>query len=91
MNRGWYFLLTQQKLTAAEAKDLGLVNEVLARQALMPRARELAQSIAQQPPLSVRYARQLLTQRLKRLVDEALPLGPAAEGPSAIATFRSET
>jgi enoyl-CoA hydratase/carnithine racemase len=36
--RGRYFLLSGQKLSAAEAKDYGAVNEVVPRDALMPRA-----------------------------------------------------
>ena len=40
--RGSYFLLTGQTLTAHQALDLGLVNEVLPRDKLLPRAWELA-------------------------------------------------
>lgn len=40
--RGRYFLLTQQKLTAAEALHLGVVNELLPADRLLARARELA-------------------------------------------------
>src|SRR3972149_5974079 len=36
-NRGRYFLLTGQKLSAHEALTLGVVNEVLPREQLMPR------------------------------------------------------
>src|SRR5208282_5839803 len=36
--RGRYFLLSGQKLSSAEAKDYGAVNEVVPRDALMPRA-----------------------------------------------------
>lgn len=90
LNRGRYFLLTQQKLSAQEALDLGLVNEVLPRHELLPRARELAARIAQQPPLALRYARLLLTQRLKQLMDESVGYGLALEGLSAIETFRTQ-
>jgi enoyl-CoA hydratase/carnithine racemase len=90
LNRGRYFLLTQQKLSAQKALDLGLVNEVLPRNELMLRARELAAQIAQQPPLALRYARLLLTQRLKQLMDESVGYGLALEGLSAIETFRNQ-
>ena len=49
-NRGRYFLLTGQKLSAREALELGVVNEVLPRENLLPRAWELAEQLAQQPP-----------------------------------------
>jgi len=49
-NRGRYFLLTAQKLSARQAMDWGAVNEVLPRDALMPRAWELARELAKHPP-----------------------------------------
>src|SRR4030042_4133525 len=48
-NRGRYFLLTGQKLTAQEALELGVVNEVLPPDKLMPRAMELAEHTAPLP------------------------------------------
>jgi enoyl-CoA hydratase/carnithine racemase len=87
-NRGRYFLLTQQTLGAAQALDLGLVNEVHPRGAVLARAHELAANIAINPALAVRYARMLMRQQLKRMFDEALPLGLAVEGLSAIEVFQ---
>ena len=80
MNRGRYFLLTGQTLSAKEAQDLGLVNEVLPRPDLLPRAWELAEQLAQQPPLVLRYTRVLLTQHIKRLMQDLLGYGLALEG-----------
>lgn len=87
--RGRYFLLTQQTLDAGQALDLGLVNEVHPRDRLLDRAHELAAGIASKPTMAVRYSRMLMTQRLKRMFDEALPLGLAVEGLSAIEVFQS--
>lgn len=75
VNRGRYFLLTGQTLTAAEAKDLGLVNEVLPRAQLMDRAWALARQIRERPALRRRYARVLLTHDLKRRMHELLGYG----------------
>src|SRR5918996_1112073 len=80
LNRGRYFLLTGQRLSAHEAKDLGLVSEVLPRAQLLPRAWELAEQLVQQHPLVLRYTRVLLTQYIKRLTHDLLGYGLALEG-----------
>src|SRR4029450_2766539 len=59
-NRGRYFLLTGQTISSAQAKELGLVNEVLPRVELLPRAWVLARQIMERPALRRRYARVLL-------------------------------
>jgi len=79
-NRGRYFLLTGQVLTVHQAHEYGLVGEVLAREALLPRAWALAEELAKQSPLLLRYTRVLLTQHLKRLVVDLLGYGLALEG-----------
>lgn len=84
-NRGRYFLLTGQKLTAKEALELGVVNEVLPREQLIPRAMALAENLAALPPLTTRYSRIVLTQRLKRLMEEGLGYHLAVEGLASLA------
>ena len=79
-NRGRYFLLTGQKLSAQEALTLGVVNEVMPREQLLGRAWELAEMVSKQPPLTVRYARVALTQQLKKLMLDNLGYGLALEG-----------
>jgi enoyl-CoA hydratase/carnithine racemase len=80
LNRGRYFLLTGQRLNAQQAKEYGLVNEILSVAALLPRAWELARTILRQPEMNRRYARILMTEQLRRRMNELLPLGLALEG-----------
>jgi enoyl-CoA hydratase/carnithine racemase len=82
--RGSYFLLTGQQLGAAEAKELGVVNEVLAPEALAARARELAESIAAKPYLTRRYARLALVQPWKQMMTDGLGYGLAIEALAAV-------
>jgi|TARA_R110002110_G_scaffold390930_2_gene604083 enoyl-CoA hydratase/carnithine racemase len=86
-NRGSYFLLSGEELTAALAKEYGAVNEVLAPDELLPRAMELARYIAAMPELTRRYTRVALTQRIKRLLEEGLGMGLALEALAAIAAL----
>jgi enoyl-CoA hydratase/carnithine racemase len=89
-NRGRYFLLTGQILSAEEALTLGVVNEVLPLDQLLPRAYELARKLAALPTLTLRYSRVALTQRLKRLMDENLGYGLALEGLAALGLVQSQ-
>jgi len=82
--RGRYFLLTGQILNAQEAKDVGLVNEVLPSEKLMPRAWELARQLRLRPPLLRRYTRVMLTQDLKTRMHDLLGYGLAVEGLAAV-------
>ena len=79
-NRAKYFMLTGQRLSAREALDLGVVNEILPRERLLPRAWELAEQFAQRPPLTLRYSRVIITHQLKRLMQDMLGYGLGLEG-----------
>jgi enoyl-CoA hydratase/carnithine racemase len=80
LNRARYFLLTAQLLSAKEALGFGLVNEVLPREQLMPRAWELARQIVQQPVINRRYTRIILNEYLRRPMNDLLGYGLALEG-----------
>jgi enoyl-CoA hydratase/carnithine racemase len=79
-NRGRYFLLTGQKLSAQEALELGVVAEVLPQEKLLPRAWELAEQFAQRPSLTLRYTRAVFTHQIKRAMQDMLGYGLALEG-----------
>jgi enoyl-CoA hydratase/carnithine racemase len=87
--RGRYFLLTRQLLDARTAKDWGVVNEIVPQDRLLARAHEIADGIAALPPLTGRYTRIALTQRLRRLVEEGTGYGLALEGISAADVART--
>ena len=79
-NRGRYFLLTGQVVSAQEAREMGVVNEVLPQADLLPRAWEHARNIMKLPELNRRYTRTLITEVMRRQMNELLPYGLALEG-----------
>ena len=86
--RGRYFILTRQELDAKTARDWGAVNEIVPAARLLPRAREIAETLASLPPLTTSYTRIALTQRLRRIIDEGVAYGLALEGISAAEVAR---
>lgn len=84
-NRGRYFLLTGQRLSAAEALALGVVAEVLPADKLLARAWELAEQLASKPLQTLRYTRVAFTQPIKRRLLDELGYGLAMEGLATIA------
>jgi enoyl-CoA hydratase/carnithine racemase len=80
MNRGRHFLLTGRRIGAQEALELGLIAEVVPRDRLLERAREIARDLLRQPDITLRYTRQLLTLVLKRALLADLAYGLALEG-----------
>jgi enoyl-CoA hydratase/carnithine racemase len=82
-NRGRYFLMMAEEITAREAQQLGVVGEVVGRDELMPRARQIAAELAALPDLTLRYTRIALTQRLKEDMLSLLGHGLILEGSAA--------
>jgi len=87
--RGRYFLLTRQELGAQAAKEWGVVNEIVPSDGLLARSREIAEGLAKLPPLTTRYTRIALTQKLRRIIDEGVGYSLALEGISAADVARS--
>ena len=83
-NRGRYHLLTGKPITAEEAFALGLVAELHPRERLLARGRELAAELAAQDPLVLRYTRLLMTEPLKRAMNDLLGYGLALEALAAV-------
>lgn len=97
--RALQMILTGEPIDAAEALRLGLVNEVAAPEAVLPRALELAAAIAANAPLAVRESRAVA--RAAIFGDEArawrrsalawervLASADSREGPAAFAARR---
>ena len=72
-------------LDAAKALELGMVNELRPRPALLPRAWALAGQLGRQPSLLLGYTRALSTQPLKRQLIDYLRYGLTLEGMSVVA------
>jgi enoyl-CoA hydratase/carnithine racemase len=88
--RGRYFILTRQEIDAQTAKEWGAVNEIVAPDKLLLRAREIAEGLTKLPPLTTKYTRIALTQKLRRIIDEGVTLGLALEGISAADVARQK-
>ncbi|HEV3167206.1 MAG TPA: enoyl-CoA hydratase-related protein, partial [Isosphaeraceae bacterium] len=76
-------LLTGQTIGAEEALRLGLVNEIVPREKLMERARQLADEIAAKPSVVVRLFREAVLQPMKRAVRDDLGYGYVMQGLAA--------
>jgi enoyl-CoA hydratase/carnithine racemase len=78
-NRGRYFLLTGERIPAAEARAIGVVAEVLPPADLLPRARALAAQLARHSMPALRHTRMLLVKELRRRMYDELHNGLAHE------------
>lgn len=83
-NRARYFLLTGQKISAAEALTLGLVSEVLPADALADRARAHARRLAVCNPVFVRNTRLVFVEQLRRAMAADLSTGLALEAVASL-------
>ena len=80
--RAKYFLMTNQELSAAEALQLGVVNEVVPAGKARERAWELARDLAEKPLPFLRYTREALNVFEREHLLNALSHGLALEGVS---------
>lgn len=78
--RAHYFLVTGQKIDAADAQRLGIVNEVVSPADLSTRAWSLARELAEHSDPVLRGTRMIFTQPIRKLLLDDLFLGHAMEG-----------
>jgi enoyl-CoA hydratase/carnithine racemase len=72
INRARYMMLTGQVIQAQQALDWGLVAELHSREKLLDRAWELARELASRPDLLLRYSRIVLTDPLRKVMEQSL-------------------
>ena len=89
-NRGRYFLMTGQKIEAAEALSLGIVGEVLTREDLLPRARAHAERLAACNPVVMKNTRRALVAGLRRAMQLDLQGGLALESVASLSGAKWE-
>lgn len=77
--RAAYHLYTGQPISARQALDLGLVNEVLPADRLLPRAWELAETIMKAPRTARRHTHAIAQRPWKRRLVQDLGFGLAHE------------
>jgi enoyl-CoA hydratase len=91
-------LLTGQPIDARRAYDVGMVNAVVPKEALMPAAIRLAETICQNGPLAVRTAKEIAVRSLgleagfvleRELGGRVLASEDAREGPRAFSEKRA--
>ena len=80
--RAKQYLLTGDRLSAAEAVELGLANFAIPADQLLEQATAYAHRLAAQPPQAVQETKALLNQHLKANAVRALAQGLAAESQS---------
>jgi enoyl-CoA hydratase len=71
-NKAKELLTTGESISAAEARDLGIVNRVVPDDGVDEAARSLADDVAENAPLAVRRAKRLVDEGLEMSLDGAL-------------------
>ena len=80
-NRGRYFLLTGERLTAEQARDLNVAAEIMPLDELMPRARALARQLADKcSRRMLRHTKTLLVRYLRGRIRDEIDLGLGVQG-----------
>jgi crotonobetainyl-CoA hydratase len=83
-------LLTGRRIDAQEAKQWGLVNEIVSADRLMERARELAQQLAEGPPLVFAAIKEIIRQTSHLPVQDAFDMVTKRRLPTVDKLYGSE-
>lgn len=78
--RAFELTLSGRVVDAAEARDIGIVLEVVAPEQLMARATQLARSFAAQPPKALRLTKRLMKMAQRMELKDFLDLSAAFQG-----------
>lgn len=101
MKDAMWLVLTAQRVSAAKAVRLRLVNEAVPRAALLARAREVAEQVLRCAPLALQASKQVMLQSLRHAdleqamaaryeaAERMLASEDAVEGPAAFAQKRA--
>jgi enoyl-CoA hydratase/carnithine racemase len=84
MVRARYFMLTGQVIDANQALQIGMVNEVIEPEQLLPRAWELAEHLSKQSSLVLRYTKIAMVHPIRQLIVANQGYGLALEALAAI-------
>ncbi|CAM5791725.1 enoyl-CoA hydratase/isomerase family protein [Ottowia pentelensis] len=79
MERALELTLTGKMISAADAKEYGLVSRVVEPEELVPAAMDLCREIATQPPIAVALVKRIMLERLRRDFRESLLLETYAQ------------
>lgn len=86
MAKAKLYLLTCRKIHGREAERIGLVSEAVAADQVLPQALELAQELAQRPPLALELTKRSLNHWLR----QALPTFESSLGYELLTSFGPE-
>ncbi|MCO5091210.1 enoyl-CoA hydratase-related protein [Bosea sp. (in: a-proteobacteria)] len=84
LNRGRHLLLTGKTIDAAELLAAGAVAEVLPPDRLVARGREIAEEIAGNNPLVIRYTKLVLRRAIRRELQDVLEFSLSLEALAAV-------
>jgi 2-(1,2-epoxy-1,2-dihydrophenyl)acetyl-CoA isomerase len=90
LQRAKEIMFSAREIGPAEAQQLGIVLEVMEPEALLPRARTLAQALAQASPTALALTKDALNASLASSLDSMLELEAAAQGVAGTSAYARE-
>ena len=90
LQRAKEIMYSAREIDAAEARELGIVLEVLAPEALLPRARTLAQALANASPGALSMTKEALNGSFGSSLDSVLELEGAAQGAAGTSAYAKD-